>query len=220
MTALVGSNLPQVGLPVDQPHIDTFKGFFWPDATKADAVRFARCSGFRETGMSVSEIGLLYDVLELMGENKTIVELGRDFGTSTRLFLQHLIRHGGRLTSIDLRLHDEFVQVMKRNGYLSDKGPEINFVVGDSMKVAWPKEEKIHFLLIDTEHALENALGEYMRWRVYLESGAFIAFHDAVAIPGVVRAIEIVQEVEGDRLFEEISGASPDGFGIRIFRRR
>jgi hypothetical protein len=59
-----------------------------------------------------------------------------------------------------------------------------------------------------------------MRWREYLKSGSFIAFHDA-SLPAVARAIDIVKEVEAPfdgRLAKEYINERVDGFGIHIFR--
>src|SRR5690348_15240231 len=94
--------IPHANLSYDQVDISNFKDFDWSKATKAQSVSFARASGFKETGMSVGEVALLYDLLEEKKPNK-IVELGRNYGTSTRIFLQHVVRHGGLLESWDLK---------------------------------------------------------------------------------------------------------------------
>lgn len=218
-------------------HISDFKGLDWQAyGTKAMAVQFARCKGFKETGMSVGEVALLYDLLEKMGTGN-IVELGRNYGTSTRLFIQHIIRHGGSLESWDLKHWDGFLEAMAENGYdmtadgklwhfASDgtgKTYPVNLRIAHSITTPVGRDDRfVKFLLIDTEHGLENALGEYMRWREYLQSGGFVAFHDT-CIPGVARAIEIVKEVEAlrdGRLEFEYVLEQADGFGITVLRWR
>jgi cephalosporin hydroxylase len=218
----------------DRRHISFYKDFDWSKSTKEDAVHFARCTGFKETGMSVNEIALLYDLLEKRRPRK-IVELGRNFGCSTRIFLQYVLRHGGVLSSWDLKHWDGFIEGMAENGYVFVPVPEtedfvmlpkegeadcpVNIRVAHSIKTPVPYDEKVDFLLIDTEHGLEHALGEYMRWREYLNSGCMIAFHDST-LPGPARAIEIVKEVEsaGDRhrIIREYVNERVDGYGIQV----
>ena len=199
---------------------------------------YARATGLQETGMSVNEIALLYDLLEKKGKCN-IVELGRNFGTSTRLFLQHVLRHGGWFESWDLKhwgnLEDTFaaqgfvvnrMQHAKTDDYdygLSVPGAKENLaairVANSVMTDIEDKSRWVDFLLIDTEHGIENALGEYMRWRNYMNSGSFVAFHDS-SLPGVMRAIEIIKETEastcGNRLVREWKNEREDGFGVAV----
>lgn len=234
--------VPPCGLSYAQPpEIHEFKGFDWKaNGTKAAAVGFARAVGFKETGMSVGEVALLYDRLETKGACH-IVELGRNYGTSTRLFIQHIIRHGGSLESWDLKHWPGFLETMAENGYefvLDGPGvfaPQMNVLpnrdaycvnlkTAHSIKTPVGRDDRfVDFLLIDTEHGLENALGEYMRWREYIKSGAFVAFHDT-CIPGVARAISICKEVEqvsaDGRLYKEYVPEQSDGFGITVLEWR
>lgn len=225
--------------------LSDFAGFDWKaQGSKVAAVNFARIRDYNETGMSVNEVGLLYDCLELMGRGH-IVELGRNYGTSSRLFLQHVIRHGGTLESWDLKVWPGFIEAMEAAGYpqfsvpsapygsrvYRGEGYEVITRLAHSVKtpitdprdrLGYPNcvERFVDFLLIDTEHGLEDALGEYMRWRLYLKGGAFVAFHDAT-LPGVARAIELVQEIERTftgRLAEHHVNAQVDGYGLEVFR--
>lgn len=234
----------------DNRPIENYKNFDWSKGTKADANLFARATGFKETGMSVNEIALLYDMLEKKGACN-IVELGRNYGCSTRLFIQHVIRHGGSLQSWDLKHWDGFIEKMRENGYNFGEfkenhagtdeityGPlhvqsginalrcNVQLKVADSMKtpIVSPKENDdrfVDFLLVDTEHGLEHALGEYMRWRNYLCAGAMVAFHDST-LPGPKRAIEIIKEVEemaspgAGRLVREYVNERVDGYGVQV----
>lgn len=225
-----------------QRPISEFKDFDWSKASKMDAVHFARAAGFKETGMSVNEIGLLYDLLDLKKPRYT-VELGRNYGCSTRIFLQNVIRNGGIFESWDLKHWDGFIEGMRENGYnfgesqepegvcygpmtVGGKEYDVRLRVANSMKtnIISPLEGDdrfVDFLLIDTEHGIENALGEYMRWRNYLRSGAYIAFHDST-LPGVRRSIDLVQEIEdstcGDRIAQEINNEQVDGFGLTVLK--
>lgn len=225
---------PHADLSYEQQPISYFKGFDWSKASKSDSVSFSRASGFKETGMSVNEMALLYDLLEKKRPKK-IVELGRNYGTSTRMFIQHVLRHGGSVESWDLKHWDGFIDGMNENGYnfIPGKGEEfvmspirndasVTLKVAHSIKTHIENEGRwVDFLLVDTEHGLEHALGEYMRWREYLNSGALIAFHDSTLI-GPKRAIEIIKEVEemaspgGGRLVKEYINEREDGYGIHI----
>ena len=221
---------PHPGISYEQTPIASYKNFDWKAlGNNMDAVHFARASGFKETGMSVNEVALLYSCLEQMGRGY-IVELGRNYGTSTRLFIQHVIRYGGSLESWDLKNWPGYLETMKENGY-DHRGKSL--VVGGESYDVWLREgvhsiktpinredRFVDFLLIDTEHGLEDALGEYMRWRQYLKSGAFVAFHDA-CLPAVARAIDIAKEVElhfDGRIAQEFVNERIDGFGVHVFR--
>lgn len=244
-------------------HIDHFKGFDWRNPKKPDgspmtpyelkcaAVHFARANGFKETGMSVNEIALMYDLLE-QKKPKYVVELGRNYGCSTRLFIPHVIRHGGNFDSWDLKHWDGFIETMGAAGYCfkiyNEKvagrqetayGPleledgtksSIRLLVRDSVKSDIvppdPRNDRfVDFLLIDTEHGLEHALGEYMRWRNFLNSGALVAFHDST-LPGPKRAIEIIKEVEemaapgAGRFVREYENERVDGYGIHVLEMK
>lgn len=206
---------------------------------KAAAVFYARATGLQETGMSPNEIGLMFDLLEKK-KRCNIVELGRNFGCSTRIFVQHVVRHGGSFQSWDLKhwgnLEEtwanqgfEVTRILKEGRHIENghdyslriPGAEERTAlirIADSVKTHIEDESRwVDFLLIDTEHGLENALGEYMRWRQYLNSGAIIAFHDST-LPQVARAIELAKEVEvstcGERIIREWHNERVEGFGL------
>ena len=202
---------------------------------KAQAVKYARCAGFPETGMSQNEVGLIYDLLEKK-QPKYILELGRNFGVSTRIFLQHAVRHPGVfLESWDLKHWGNVKETFAIQGFHAQSmmtgpgdyglslvfgGPVVaNMRIANSMKTNIGEVDGfIDFLLIDTEHGLENAIGEYMRFRQYMRSGCIIAFHDA-DLPAVHRAIEMAIEVESDfggRIQKHYINERHDGFGIEM----
>ena len=206
--------------------------------TKAQAVFYARATGLLETGMSPNEIALMYDLLEKKKACR-IVELGRNFACSTRLFVQHVLRHGGSFQSWDLKHWDRVKESFETQGFgikQAQKGPSwvspedyalfdgerkiADIRVADSIKTHIEDESRwVDFLLIDTEHGIENALGEYMRWRQYLNAGAYIAFHDST-LPGVLRSIELVKEIElatcGERIIREWQNERVEGFGVTV----
>ena len=243
-----GAQPDRPGISYDKREdISYFKGFDWLKASKEECIHFARATGFKETGMSVNEVGLMYDLLEEK-KPKTIVELGRNYGTSTRLFLAYMMKHDlfyrkdgsneinsnhAVLDSWDLKHWDGFIETMRDNGYVFCSLGRSCFVDGKfyttvirddahSIKTDIPPylvQRGVDFLLIDTEHAIENALPEYCRWREYLNSGALIAFHDST-LPAVARSIEIILEMEGKdrpgRIDKIHKNECEDGFGICI----
>lgn len=205
---------------------------------KQAACHYARAGGLPETGMSPNEVGLIYDLLEKK-QPKAIVELGRNFGCSTRILLQYVVRHPGSfLHSWDLKQWGNLEESFRNQGFqinqmhhalsenfdytlaITSTGQTIaNMRVADSMTTDIENKTRwVDFLLIDTEHGLENALGEYMRWRPYLKSGSVIAFHDS-ELPAVARAIELAIEVEQDfdgRLAKQYRNERIEGFGIEM----
>lgn len=218
----------------DRRHVDSFTVEEIRKFDKQTAVHYARAVGLKETGMSVNEVGLLYDMLEKKGPC-SILELGRNYACSTRLFLQHVVRHGGTFQSWDLKHWGNVEESFKNQGFsIARQTADDNYSIHDgNKKVAdimiknsryspiTPEERWIDFLLIDTEHGIEDALGEYMRFRHYLRSGAMVAFHDST-LPGVVRAIEVAKEVEemtcpgAGRICREYKNERVDGYGIQI----
>lgn len=209
---------------------------------KQTAVQYARAKGLLETGMSVNEVALLYDLLEEK-KPKMIVELGRNYGCSTRLFLQCIVRHGGFLESWDLKHWGDLNQTFKNQGFhvvptsfsprIGQTEPDFSISmpedsnspiavlkIGDTRRDhITPTERWIDFLLVDTEHGMEDALGEVMRFRTFLKGGAMIAFHDST-LSGVSRAIEVYEEVEATaspgRIVRKYVNEREDGFGICI----
>jgi cephalosporin hydroxylase len=202
--------------------VDEIRGF-----DKQTAVQYARASGLQETGMSVNEVALLYDLLEQKGPCN-IVELGRNYGCSTRIFIQHVIRHGGYFESWDLKHWGNLKESFSNQGFkVRDDGEDywltdsMRIRVANSMKTAILEDFTVGFLLVDTEHSTANCLYEYGRWRNYLTSGSMVAFHDST-LSGVSKAIDIIKEVEfaevGDRICKEYVNEREDGFGIKIIQ--
>ena len=212
-----------------------YKDFDWKNGNKQDAVLFARATGFKETGMSMNEIALLFDVLEKK-KPRELVELGRNYGCSTRLLLQYVLRHGGSVNSWDYKDWPGFIEGMADAGYVFEPWPGYyraqmwtgrDFApdafcaieLAHSIKTPIVDDKKVDFLLIDTEHTTMDAVSEYCRWRHYLQGGALIAFHDS-ELPSVARALEIIKEMEEahspGRIVRQYENESIDGFGITV----
>jgi hypothetical protein len=144
-----------------------------------------------------------------------------------------LSRNEAFLDSWDLRHFTDFYEKMAEIGFPLKQDEKGMFGKGGyilraahSIKTPAPDHFEhwgIDFILIDTEHGIEDAVGEYMRFRPYLAAGSIVAFHDST-LPAVARAIDMVREIEGwggrDRIAEEYAPASEDGFGVHIMRMK
>ena len=176
----------------------------WLNFCKANA-------SFGEPGIDYLELGALHEACETLGKRPlTIVETGMCFGTTTRYFIVRAMKYGGEVHTFEVYVREKFKEALVELG-LWDK---IN-LHGHSIKAAWSKD--IDVLFIDSEHALADALGEYMRFREWLSGSSIIGFHDTDCCIGVKKAIEMIQEVDELELICEVTNKM--GAGIKFFRR-
>jgi len=194
----------------DRKALSFFDGKDFANLTLDERIQFAIATGVTETGMLAGELIAFDKALCLAVEGMTYLELGQCTGTSTRFALTHILKHGGELNSVEINIRPDFKVGMEALG-LWDK---INTINENTQTLHWTKQ--IDFLLIDTEHAIADALGEYCRFRGFLSADAIIGFHDAWEIPGVRRSIEIIQEI--DELEEVARSPRGIGFGLRFFK--
>jgi len=189
-----------------------FKGTDWKNMPVADWFHFAKANKtFREPGIAYTELAALYDALMSTGPRPlTILETGQCLGTTTRFFVVYTQKYGGYHTSCEIKRRDLYVNAMKELG-LEDKYTTL----GNSMKAPWDKE--IDFLFIDSEHCITDALGEYMRFRVWLKQGGIVGFHDTESCYGVRRAIDIIRN-EIDNLEPVSMDNAKSGAGIEFYR--
>ncbi len=168
---------------------------------------------FREPGVSYDELKAIHEAMEIQGRKPiTILETGMCFGSTTRYFVIRKMKYGGEVNSIELKIRAPFIDAMKELGL----SKEHNVIEGDTMIVPWNK--KIDFLFIDSEHGLSDALGEYMRYRAFVEKGGFIGFHDTDFCYGVSRTIQIANEIDDLVLVSESTKVA--GAGVKIFKMR
>ena len=194
----------------DSKDILEFKGRDLTTLDDLELFQFCKANkSFKEPGLSAEEIVMLHEVMKSIKNPLTIVETGICFGVTTRYFIVRNMKYGGELYSFEINIREQFESAMKELGLWN----KIN-VLGHSMKTPWDKN--IDFLFIDSEHALSDALGEYMRFRVYLTANSIVGFHDSDTCYGVKRAIEIIHEIDDLELIGEVS----DRFsaGIKFFK--
>lgn len=166
---------------------------------------------FKEPGISANELRALHDACEkVLGDRQVfIVETGMCYGVTNRYFVWRKLRYGGRLTTFEFKVREGYMQAMKDLGLWKEVD-----VRGHSMKD--PYHGEINLLWIDSEHALEDALGEYMRFRVWLSPGSLVGFHDTDVCPGVRKALEIIQEVDELELVDESTDVH--GAGCKLYK--
>jgi len=192
-------------------HILEFKDADFANMSLEDRLEFSVAKGIPMPGLTPNELLALQKGLDILPEKPVIVETGLGFGTTTRFFLTHILKHGGELHTIEYRIKSEIKDPLMELG-LWDK---INIHEGDVRTMNWPKDKLINCLFIDSEHSISNALGEYMRFRWFFKANTVIGFHDVDSCPGVRRAIEMIQEMDILELIGENSGG---GFGVKIFK--
>ena len=188
----------------------SYKDFDWSNATDVDLLCFGK--GFTQEGIAVTERGAFLDALKYMGTKKfTYLETGLCEGSSVKTALGWALKNNGAdISSMELKLLPKFEEMMTKIG-LVDK---VTILKGDSQKLPWDK--KIDFLFLDSEHALSNVLGEYMKFRLYLKEGTgIVGFHDA-SLRGVKLAIDIIQNIDCLELISECVDNSV--YGIRFFK--
>ncbi len=191
-----------------RPLLD-FKGFDWKTATLEDRIEFA-LADVGEAGMSHFELRAMDEALQSLAPNPiTIVETGLGWGFSTRLFLAYILKYGGELHTIDIMAREGIVGPLKTLG-LWDK---VNMVLHDSRNLAWDPAKKIDFLNIDSEHAVSFVLSEYFRFRDVLRNErSVIGFHDTDSCWGVIRGLEILDEIDVLEPFTEATNLAGAGW--------
>jgi len=197
--------------------IAEFKGEDFKNMELNRWLYFAKANkSFHEPGISYDELKALHKACEfaLRSNNEApliMVETGMCFGTTTRYFVIRALKYGGEVHSYETQVREPFKKAMEELGLWK----YVN-VHGHSIRDPWIGKP-INLLLIDSEHALEDALGEYMKFRVWLTAEAVVGFHDTDICPGVKRAIEIIQEVDELELVSESSNKA--SAGIQFYRR-
>lgn len=140
-------------------------------------------------------------------ECKSILEIGRFLGGSTVL-IAVAKKAEASFYSVDLKV--------KFPSYADDKiitsvlakigKPNIHLIIADSTTYIPP--QKIDFVFIDGDHSYEGVKKDYQNIKKYLESGAHVLFHDAVASRDFStkddRVNKFIKELESDSQLKHI----------------
>lgn len=190
-------------------YLNDFKGFDWKKATDDDIIAFGKTLDFPERGISTEECKAHLKALNtLKGSKPLILETGMFYGTSTRISIAWTLKYGGIVYSCDLKIMPLFEEKMEEAGYWK----YVNPLIGPAQKAVW--NQGIDFLFIDADHSLQDALGEYMKFRIWLTDNAVIGFHDSDNCTGVKLTMDIAQVVDRMEFLSESNQAS----GIKFFK--
>jgi predicted O-methyltransferase YrrM len=144
----------------------------WPHFTR----------GFKD----VSEAQLLYDYCNAR-KPRLILEIGRRFGVSTRLFAMVAREVGGKVISLDGAPQSFVPKVLEDLGLTA----YVDLVDQWSPWINPDPEWRIELLYIDGDHTFVPTLVDYHYFGFFVPTGGLIAFHDCLH-PPVKKAIETV----------------------------
>jgi len=121
----------------------------------------------RELNMPTSDcVDILYNLISDY-DVKTILELGVEYGVTTRAFLLACRDFGARLTSIDVEPPKFPIEVL---GELKDYW---EFIQGNDLEVEWDRE--VDLIFIDTIHTYDHLKAELEKYHKYAR---LIVLHD------------------------------------------
>lgn len=197
----------------DNVSIYDFAGRDLTKLSEMEMLQFCKANKtFGEPGISGDELAALHIAAQSLGDRPIVsVETGICYGTTTRYFTLRSMRNGGRHHAFEIWVRDDFKKAMQD----LDLWKKFD-IHGHSIKDNW--QGNIDFLYIDSEHALQDALGEYMRFRVWLNDNSIVGFHDVDMCPGVAKALEMIQEVDDLELIS--SSLNNLAAGIVFFKVR
>ncbi len=191
----------------DMVDVGDFKDVDWKTAPVWKIFQFCKANKrWLDPGISWWELAALHEAVEKVKGPAVILETGQCWGTTGRYFAVRTIREGGEFHSIELVTRPKFDEAMVEVGL----APFINTIRGHSQKIPWDK--LIDILFIDSEHCMSDALGEYMKYRLFLKQGSIVGYHDVCNCWGVARAIEIMQEMDD----LELISSTDIGYGAGI----
>jgi predicted O-methyltransferase YrrM len=150
--------------------------------------------GFKD----VSEARCLYDFC-ISRRPQLILEIGRRFGVSTRLFATAVSKWDGRVISIDGAPRDYVPKVLDEMGltYFVDLIDQWSpWIVLDP---AWV----IDLLYIDGDHTYIATLADYHYFNFFVPTGGLIVFHDCLHKP-VTQAITTARQRDSLRHLETV----------------
>ena len=195
-----------------QYEISDFKGKDLTKLSELELFQFCKANRkYREPGIHPDELRCMHEAVSpFNGKSCTIVETGMCFGVSTRYFAIRNLKYGGKHINYELFLRESFKEDMVDIGLWDSITKK-----GHSIKDSYEGGD-IDILLIDSEHAMSDALGEYMRFRPWLKGEAIIGFHDTDCCPGVRRAIEVILTMDDLILISESTNIM--GAGMQWYR--
>lgn len=125
----------------------------------------------------------IYSLIKMTGA-KNVMEIGVFEGYTSMKMIEALPKDG-KFTGIDI------------NDYLKNDlksiGPEVDFILGESIKVMQGMEPKqFDFIFVDGDHSWANILPEFKQVEKLIKPGGIIAYHDTIHLPDVKKLMNYV----------------------------
>jgi len=150
-------------------------------------MKFEKWPYFTRGFKDVEEAQVLWNYANAV-QPKLILEIGRRFGVSTRLFALIAQRHGGRVVSIDGAPRDFVPKILDEMGLSGF----VELVDKWSPWIDPDPNWEIDLLYIDGDHTHVATLADYHYFNFFVPPGGLIAIHDCLH-PPVKKAIEEVR---------------------------
>lgn len=167
--------------------------------SKPDIIKLAT-----ETSDIQNQLLRLYTlVYEIKKNDKTIVELGMRYGTSTRAMVAAVNDCGGSIVSLD---------ICKLVSFQDE--PNFSFIEGDDRELVKNWAQQIDLLFIDTSHTYEHTLFELIEWGKWVVPNGIIVLHDTNQ-SGVMNAINEYLKLNDNFYFENF----PESNGLGVIKK-
>jgi len=147
-------------------------------------------------GNSVEHGELFYSLIKL-NKAKTIVEIGVDWGSTTRYLCQAASEIDGKVYGYDgwgdygpnLSWHhsgskETVEELLKTNGFTNFELTRVNTLTPEFKELFNSKHSEVDFAFIDAEHSYEGIKSDFDIVYPKLSSTGIIAFHDTLRIDG------------------------------------
>jgi predicted O-methyltransferase YrrM len=129
---------------------------------------------------------LIYSLIK-MTKAKNVMEIGV-FEGYTSVKMVEALPKDGKFTGIDIN------DYLKND--LTSIGPEIDFILGESIKVMQGmKPKQFDFIFVDGDHSYENIVPEFKEVAKLITQGGIIVYHDTIGIPDVKRLMEHISKL-------------------------
>lgn len=122
--------------------------------------------------------------LVLHTNSKVVVDLGVDYGFSTFVFSNSLIKTNGTVYGIDLfegegggysnaAVYENLMNNIKNNNL-----ENVEIIVGDFTEISKTWNKKIDILHIDGFHSYEAVKNDFINWSKFVNEEGIVLFHD------------------------------------------
>jgi predicted O-methyltransferase YrrM len=150
---------------------------------------------------------LIYSLIK-MTKAKNVMEIGV-FEGYTSVKMVEALPKDGKFTGIDIN------DYLKND--LTSIGPEIDFILGESIKVMQGmKPKQFDFIFVDGDHSYENIVPEFKQVAKLITEGGIIVYHDTIGIPDVKRLMEYISKLG----YNVLTFKTSDNRGLSLVQKR